>query len=83
MNVEFAVVVVDPAALDDASVDTVKSDDVGCAEECIRHQTEHTGNGVLSENIQCVVNTYIVFYCDLLDAQKKDDDVGESEPLVA
>lgn len=53
---------VDPASLDDASVDTVKSDDVGCAEECIGEQTEDTSNAVLSENIQCVVNSQEVFY---------------------
>lgn len=47
---------IDPAAGDDASVDTVKSDDVGCAEKRIGHQTEHSRNSVLSEDIQCVVN---------------------------
>ena len=62
---------VDPASLDDASVDTVKSDDVGCAEECIGEQTEYTPNAVLGEDIQGIVNSQVIFHYDTLDGQRR------------
>ena len=62
---------VDPASLDDACVDTVKSDDVGCTEECIGEQTEYTPNAVLSEDIQRIVNSQVVFHCDTLEGQRR------------
>ena len=62
LDIELAVVVIDPAAGDDAGVDPVKSDDVGCAEKSIGHQTQHSRNSVLSKDVKCVIDSYIVFH---------------------
>ena len=53
---------VDPATRDDAGIDAVESDDVGCAEERIGHQPEHPCNAVLGEDVHCVVNTKVVLH---------------------
>lgn len=55
LYVELFVLVVDPAARDDARVDAVEADDVGCAEEGVGHEAEHACDGVLGEDVHGVV----------------------------
>jgi len=55
LYVELFVLVVDPAAGDDAGVDAVEADDVGCAEEGVGHEAEHASDGVLGEDVHGVV----------------------------
>ena len=58
---------VDPAARDDAGVDAIESDDVGCTEERIGHQPEHPCNAVLGEDVHCIVNMKVVFHWNALE----------------
>ncbi len=39
-----------------AVVDTVKSDDVVCAEDSVQEETPHASDAVLSENIEGIIN---------------------------
>ena len=61
LDVELAVVVVDPAAGDDARVYAVEADYVGGAEEGVGHQAEHAGDGVFGEDVHGVVDAEPVF----------------------
>lgn len=60
LDVELLVIVIDPATGNDAGVDPVETDDVGCAEQGVGEEAEHPGHTVLSEDIHRVVNSYPV-----------------------
>lgn len=57
LDVELFVVVIDPAAGDYASVDTVKPDNVTSTEESVGEESEHTSDTVLSKNVHGVVDS--------------------------
>ena len=61
--VELPIVVIDPAAGDDAGVDAVEADDVGCAKQGIGHQTKHAGDGVFGEDVKGIIDFQQVFDC--------------------
>lgn len=63
LDVELFVVVVGPAADNDASIDAVKTNNVGCAKEGVGGQAEHTGDTVLGEDIHGVVNFNPILDC--------------------
>lgn len=56
LDVELLVVVVGPAADDDAGVDAVEADDVGCSEKGIGDEAEDTGDTVLGKDVHGVIN---------------------------
>ena len=61
LHVELPPVVVDPSARDDARVDPVQADDVGCAEEGVGHEAKHPGYAVFGKDVHGVVNLEPVF----------------------
>ena len=63
LPVELAIVVVDPAADDDACVDAIKADDVGRSKEGIGHQAQHAGDGVFGEDVERVIDIQQVLNC--------------------
>lgn len=56
LDVELFVVVVEPAAGDEAGVDAVETDDPVCGEEGVEDEADHASDAVLSEHVHTVVD---------------------------
>ena len=57
LDVKLFPVVVGPATDNDARVDAVQTDDVGCAKESVGKETEHTGDTMLSEHVHGIIDS--------------------------
>lgn len=62
LDVELFIVLVNEATSDDAGVDTIQADDVGCAKESISNKTKNACDTVLSEHIHRVIDSEPVFH---------------------
>ena len=51
LDVKLLVVVVQPAARDDAGVDTIETDDVSSAKESVEDEADNTADAVLGKNV--------------------------------
>ena len=56
LDVELLVVVLDPATRVEASVDTIKANDVAGTKDTVKEKTDHSSNTVLSEHIKGIVD---------------------------
>ena len=56
LDVELLVVVVEPAACDEAGVDAVEADDVVGGEEGVEQEADDAGDGVLCQHVHAVVD---------------------------
>lgn len=50
------VVVIEPATVDDAGVDTIEADDIIGGEEGVEDETDHAGDAVFSEHVHTIIN---------------------------
>ena len=64
LDVHLAVIVVDPPARQNAGIDAVEADDVVCAKQCIKEETHHSRNAVLSKDVEGVVDVDEIFDCE-------------------
>lgn len=56
LNVHLLPVVVDPSSLGDTVVHSIETDNVGCSENAVEEKTDHTGDTVLSEDIESIID---------------------------
>lgn len=54
---ELVIVVIQPAACDDACVDTVEADDVVGCEKGVEEETDHASNAVLGEDVHTIIDS--------------------------
>lgn len=57
LNVQLFPVVRNPTALVETGVNTIEADDVASAEDAVRKETNHTGNSMFGEDVECIVDT--------------------------
>ena len=57
LDVKLSVVVVDPAAIDDAGIDPIKANDIVGCKKTIEDETDHASDTVLREDVHAVINT--------------------------
>lgn len=63
LDVKLFPVVVRPATNNNASINAVQTDDVGCAKESVGKETEHTGDAMLGEHVHGIIDSKPVFDC--------------------
>jgi len=56
LHVQLFVVVLDPSSGEESSVDTIKANNVAGSENAIEEKTDHSGDTVLSEHVESVIN---------------------------
>ena len=56
LDVHLLVILIEEASVDDTSVYTIETDDVGCTEHRVEEETDHTGDTVLSEHVEGVID---------------------------
>jgi hypothetical protein len=66
LDVHLLPVVHDPATFD--RVDTVETDNVGCGKDAVEDETNHSGDTVLSEHIEGIIDLDPELNCKLLAA---------------
>lgn len=85
LDVELFVIVVEPAAGNNAGVDTIKTDYIVCGKESIEDESNDTGHAVLSQHIHRVIdadpelNLGAVIAHDASDDTKDDRCPGRNE----
>lgn len=57
LDIELAVIVVDPAAINETSIHAIKANDVVGGKEAVEDKTDHASDAVFGENVHAVVNS--------------------------